>query len=833
MRLYHKLHQNPNPGKRATLIRNIGKHAVGMLRQNPKKPPKASEFRRRPYSPKAIFEEVFAYSQRAQAFHGLEVRVIGKAKTETGGSGYLVEHPWIPFSEKKEKRRTQAVVGVCSKRKAEEIGSVSTISLSKIGLIAKPSRIPSVIVIGESCCLAEKPELPKPGEKYKNGILLCGDRRSDVTRIRKKGEPESERDFGATIQDLYQRLESLSDKELALIDKRLLTGGVVRKGSVSKARDAYMSADPLSDDVDELKREYEALESELGQIRRRKGATEKEIKKRKTVRPEVVEERSQVRMKPWEREVAGPRTSLAIGISKEPKALHEEYELAGGGAKSPRALGYRYGEEEAERLAGAGSLEEEYRLEMGGRPESTRMHSVLNERVVIPGTPFTGIIWAPGTLGTAPLAAKAMDPITGKVVGHPEKFKWQLFDRNGDEIATGLSKEHARAGQAMRQAANKAMEGLGPETTRVGTGSFRDAILKKRPPPELGMGEHRIVLFFPRIGYAVDEFSRAEIKEMAKYTASDLREIIRWGLPTQYGAVEFYRNMDGFFAVVKAPEGNKTANKVGFADTKKALGFALKAMKGYTGTDNFEIEDGPVWTQKPSKGRDVTRRRYRNPKGKRRRKNPDLLDTVKDYLPVPFVSRPERKKEAVTVSEIPKFQHHIESIVGNLHGKAAYDFGFTFGVLRGIDTCGITKLIERRKIRRHIEQQMMDAVYSLGVAPTASTGNPKKRRRKNPEFLDRVKDVLAVPLVSRARRQRSSIQATEIPAFGEHIEDLAYRLNGKEAYDFGFTFGVLRGIDTCGITKLFERRKIRRRLAQEAMNAIQSLSLGAPGGSEY
>jgi len=925
MRIYHKLHKNPCKSKRAKLIRNIGKKAVGAIRRrpNPKwKPAKVSGFRARVEGPgnlgfrrsaaRRAFEDIFSYQQSLGDFHGLEVTVVGKVPKDRdipGPEMWIIGHPWFPPDEKT--RRREIHVSVCGAKKAREIGAVSVTKLSAIGRMKAPSfaavedplewedeeeedekeaavrefkrtrgiknpreeeeeeedededdgkwvekvKVKEGILIedvGTFCCLGEKPAPPGGGKGYKTGILLCtGKQRKEAVRIGIGSRPED------VIRDLYSELEALTTQELALIDVPSFGRGTrPRPGVASKVRQAYLDSDPFSPEAPELLKKHQETQAKLHDIQGRKRKLKEEI-----AASEVV------RVKP----VAG--TSLGLGKSKRIKArkldrkgktaeeiLDEEEEIekelkeakkkaqedrAKYGYRPTRlvsqgALQYRYGGDRAEKLAAdEKDFKREYLMLTGGKllRLGKGKKIPLNKRFLIGDTPLIGVIWDEVSL----------DRLTGIAMGKKGKYTWSLYDGAGNILNSGLVKR-TRSGQGVSEAARQ-IKSLAAKVVAGGpgarelrgseVGSIQEAITTDRPPPPLSIGEHLLVQFIPREQIRVT-------KATTKHTGTELKDIMRWGFPTTYGLVEFSRNRDGYHVTMKKPSGEKITASVVFKNMQKAVEYAMVMMQDLTGIKKWSVEEGPSWSGGGKGGR--TRQRVRNPRGKLRlKRNPDLFETMKDILAPPFITRPKRRQEAVSASAIPEVGHHFRNIAKNLYGKEGFDFGFTFGVLRGIDTCGIKDLAERRRIRRYIEQQVMDAVYSLAVeAPARREGNPGRKKarkktirwssgwdpKKNPDPIEALKDIVAPPFITRAKRKRESISVPELPDLKQHFIELAWKLHGQAAYDFGFVFGVLRGIDTCGLMKVGERRRIRRRIEQELMDAAYGLSVEVPGTRE-
>jgi hypothetical protein len=847
MRLYHKLHKNPCKSKRATLIRNVGKRVTKMMRRSNPGKPKASAFQRSGQSARAIFEEIFTTTRLAEDFHGLEVTVIGKKKMPGGGDGYLIEHPWFPPAGTKRLRRI--IVRVCSKGRARDIGAVSVTKLQDIGRKKRPLfgdsedfATEGILIeeVSEYCCLAEKPETPDPGKSYETGILLCAGRRIPgevAVGIGKYPELDT--------RNLYRELETLTNQELALLDVELGPGRS-RPGPVSKAKKAYVESSPLSEDAPRLEREYRQLESKLGDIRGRKKKVEEEIRRSEVSRPRPVKE--------------GSRKLGGRGLRLHGRKLHEEEFLAGGGESTPRGLSYRYGEAEAERLGGQErEFREEILMKTGGmlRRMGKGKRLPLNERFLIEDTPLIAVIWD----------GRVVDPLTGSGVGKRNQYTWVVYDGAGNVVNSGGVKKSASGGgkssaaRRIKDVVKETMAGVGAERGTAAAArrggyearTIQEALITKRSPPSLAFGEHLIVQFVPQ------EKGRATKADIGKRSKSDFRDIMRWGLPSLDGLVEFYREAPkgsrgplgasepgGYHVILKFPSGEKhTASRI-FNNMGEAVEYAMYMMQEYTGINKWLVEEGARWSDRREKR--PRRSRQRNPRGRLRpTRNPDLFETMKDILAPPFVSRPKRRREGITATGVPKVGRHFRDIASRLYGKEGFDFGFTFGVLRGIDTCGIKDVAERRRIRRYIEQQVIDAVYSLSVeAPARREGNPGRKKaakkairwksgwnpKKNPDPVEAFKDIVAPPFITRAKRKRESISVSELPDLKQHFIELAWSLNGQAAYDFGFVFGVLRGIDTCGLMKVGERRRIRRRVEQELMDAAYGLSVEAPGATE-
>jgi len=761
MRLYHKLHKNPCPSKRAGLIRNIGKRVQGIIRKNPS-------------THRKIFEEIFAYKQELEGFHGLEVGVIGRSQTLDGGAGYLIEHPWFPANKKGEKR---IAVRVCGRKKAAEIGAVSVNRLRST--LSKEAPVEYLIEeVVEFCCLAEEPQTPAPGNKYESGVLLCtGKGRHEGTRIGIGGRPED------TFVDLNKELMKLTTQELALLDVELGPGRV-RPGPISKARKEFLESDPLGSQAPELERKWKGLSSRLFDIQSKKGKIEEELRRASVSRPLAVKE--------------GSRKLGGRGLRLHGRALHEEEFLAGGGESTARGLAFRYGEEEAEKL---GKVEREFKedilMKTGGRLRRIGGGAKipLNQRFIVGDSPLVGVIWD----------ERVVDPLTGSAVGKRGEFLWQIYDKTGSMITSGVVKKSESGGGRSRAASliSQKSSDIMSETKRK-RGSFKaapisgyeastiqEAIISKKTAPSLVLGEHLIAQFVPQ----------DKLMKKGRGGNADWRDIMQWGFPTPYGLVEFHRDLSGYHVTLKLPSGTKHMATAIFDNMDDAVDYSMIMMQELTGIGKWLVTDGPRWSEKPARGRS---RRLENPT-----KNPSLME----LLAPPFLLRPKRKRVAVKPGEV-KFdtEKRMEQLIRSSHGKDAFDLGFVFGVLRGIDTCGMTRVVERRRIRRHVEQQVLDAVYALAVeAP--SQGNPKKNPKKNPEeFVEMAKDILTPPGLDRPKRKRKPVTVHELPDLKGHFTDLAWALDGQAGFDFGFVFGVLRGIDTCGMANLLDRRRVRREL---------------------
>lgn len=739
MRIYHKFHKNPEGSKRATLIRNIGNRVEKMLRKNPA-------------THKEIFEEIFRYRAKAEGFHGLEVEVVGKTKLRSGGSGYVISHPWFPA-----KTGHRLKVRVCSTRYAKEIGIVSVKPLSSISRFRKPKLNSEEGTmqqqIGEFCCLTEEPETPLPGQKYGNAILICGERRTEPTRIGVGKYPE----LAEPIQEIYHRLEVLDRKELELLDK------------VSKAREAYLAEPMTSRRSEELKKELEKLRTELFTIQGKKKETKEKISRRGVTRPEAFR---------------GKHT-----------------------ATTKKGLEYRYGGEEAERLAGEErAFREEFLMKTGGKLRHMgRGRGVpINERFTVEDTPLIGVIWD----------EVVVDPLRGYSVGKKGLFTWEVFDSAGKLIQSGTVKKtgagggKARAAQLIKSITEQTMKSTGSQRGTVRAASpgtyeaatIQESIISKRPAPSLEFGEHLIAQFIPQ----------EKIKVTKRGRTSDWRDVMRWGLPTPYGLAEFYRDMTGYHVTLKFPSGVKHRSMSILSNMTDAVEYAILMMKDFTGIKKWAVEEGPRWTDPRARGR-ASRSARRNPGYGELYENPSIME----ILAPPFLLRPKRKRAPFKVSEIDfekKAKERFEFLRDYLPPKEAFDFGFMFGVLRGIDTCGVVRVAERRRIRREVEQQVLDAVYEL--ATKAPRSNPGE------EVVEMFKDIVAPPGISRPKRAKRPVTVEELPDLKPYFLRMAEEFSGEEGFDFGFVFGVLRGIDTCGMTNLFERRRIRRTIEQSIMGMI-------------
>lgn len=53
--------------------------------------------------------------------------------------------------------------------------------------------------------------------------------------------------------------------------------------------------------------------------------------------------------------------------------------------------------------------------------------------------------------------------------------------------------------------------------------------------------------------------------------------------------------------------------------------------------------------------------------------------------------------------------------------------------------------------------------------------------------------------------------------------------DNEEAFRYGVYFGIIRGIDTCGVQNYFTRRKIRKRYQKRALEGLVSEATRAAG----
>jgi len=90
----------------------------------------------------------------------------------------------------------------------------------------------------------------------------------------------------------------------------------------------------------------------------------------------------------------------------------------------------------------------------------------------------------------------------------------------------------------------------------------------------------------------------------------------------------------------------------------------------------------------------------------------------------------------------------------------------------------------------------------------------------NPGKLRRMHSNASRNLEKRARRRKNP-DAPRIKAAPDDIKSLAglYAIpdDSEEAFKLGFYFGIMRGIDTCGVQNYFERKRIRKEFAEKLM----------------
>jgi hypothetical protein len=94
------------------------------------------------------------------------------------------------------------------------------------------------------------------------------------------------------------------------------------------------------------------------------------------------------------------------------------------------------------------------------------------------------------------------------------------------------------------------------------------------------------------------------------------------------------------------------------------------------------------------------------------------------------------------------------------------------------------------------------------------------------------------PTKSKRKRNPTSVKMGRVKGAAGDIKSLAslYSIpaDPREAYKLGFYFGIIRGIDTCGVQNYFERKRIRQKFGEKLVSGafeVASKAAGVGGGS--
>lgn len=79
---------------------------------------------------------------------------------------------------------------------------------------------------------------------------------------------------------------------------------------------------------------------------------------------------------------------------------------------------------------------------------------------------------------------------------------------------------------------------------------------------------------------------------------------------------------------------------------------------------------------------------------------------------------------------------------------------------------------------------------------------------------------------SNPKRKREEASAEDIQGFAGLVQ-IPY--DNEEAFKYGLYFGIIRGIDTCGVQNYFERRKIRKKYVDALLGSPSDIVSKATG----
>lgn len=478
------------------------------------------------------------------------------------------------------------------------------------------------------------------------------------------------------LAELYEAIGKRSTEEKKLRElERLFPGAaldpkaelaarrLVRKIGSIERKLARADLDP--DEEKDLREEKANLNSQLDELREEMVAPAKTLKEQ-------------------QRKVARARSA------EEKLRLEEE------GRKrlmKPRSRGerpFRYGEEEAARME---QLERQSRKEVGRRKGKVRKGAApADEAFPVGESGFRGFIKSP-------------DPRQAGLFG--EEFAWRLYDPQDELLLSGTSKSK----QSAVKSVNIAFEVMSDLANDVDLDYNRKRWLGG---VDKGPGFHRWVLRakaemergqlrrFKRSGVAgagkgfqtYEPRSRAVGRKFKRPVELELGEEER--TKGQDYTVIVRRDMEGYWTKVVTkvdPELGKSFDTGWAGPFKGADGIEKAYRKG-------EVIGAQLTGAREFIAANPTRRKAMTSSARR------------------TLAKSNPKIERDPLSGEERFLD-IESSIGIPDDPdQAYRVGYAWGVIRGIDTCGVQNFLKRKKIRKQYEKQILDAYKQIARAAT-------------------------------------------------------------------------------------------------------------------
>jgi hypothetical protein len=352
---------------------------------------------------------------------------------------------------------------------------------------------------------------------------------------------------------------------------------------------------------------------------------------------------------------------------------------------------FRYGEDEASRME---ELEAQSRKEMSGKKATghRRKAAPLGEAFQIEESGFRGIIQPP-------------DPSQIGLFG--EGFTWSLHDPQDELLLSGTSKTHSSASQAVKiafETMSDLANGVDLDHGRkqwlrgVNKGpGFNRWVLRAKAEMERG-----IMRRFKRGGIAgagkgfqtYESRTRAVARKFKRPVELELGEEER-AMGQDYTVI-VRRDMEGYWT--------KVVTKV---DPELGKSFDTGWAGPFSGSDGIEkaYRKGEVIGAQLTGAREFI---VANPT---RRKS--MSSSARRVL---AKSNPKLERDPLSGEE--KFRD-IESSIGIPDDPdQAYRVGYAWGVIRGIDTCGVQNFLKRKKIRKQYEKQILDAYKQIARSAT-------------------------------------------------------------------------------------------------------------------
>jgi len=196
---------------------------------------------------------------------------------------------------------------------------------------------------------------------------------------------------------------------------------------------------------------------------------------------------------------------------------------------------------------------------------------------------------------------------------------------------------------------------------------------------------------------------------------------------------------------------------------------------------------------------------------------------------------PEEKAEKVAMRRTSPFKGMVTGEERELKGaKNAY----TVTVKKTMDGYRVTVRTKDGKEKSFLTKRVSDIRSKSAVLGGLMTGATEVSKAvSNPTKLRRLKNssdrYFAKVNPKRGRRKNPPVGIPRVKASPEDIKSLqslyAIPDDAAEAYRLGFYFGIIRGIDTCGVQNYFERRRIRKEFSQKLLSGAFEVASGAAG----